>query len=167
MGNGHWVCWSGLLLSVLAFGVAPARAAIAGQPDAADVRTIDACLADAAKTKADPDICVGSVAGGCLKGASTTAAREQCSNRELLVWDAALNRDLAQLTALLGDDNAKRALRDAERDFFVAKLKKCTFERLAHKDSAESLVAAAQCDVRATARQDLWLIDQINSFKAP
>jgi hypothetical protein len=57
-------------------------------------------------------------------------------------------------------------LRGAERDFFVAKLGNCTFERIAHKDSPDALVAAALCDVRATARQDLWLIEQINSLKS-
>ncbi len=154
------------LIDLLAFAVAPVYAAIPGQPSAADVKTIEACVADARTAKTDPDACIGRVSGSCLETASTTAEKEACSNRELLVWQAALNRDYAQLTALLTDDSVKQALRDAERDFFVAKLKRCTFDRIAHRDSPDALVAAARCDVKATARQDLWLLDQINSFKS-
>ena len=57
------------LISVLAVAAAPAYATIAGQPGAANVKTIDTCLAD--------------------------AANAECSNREFLVWNAALNRDYA------------------------------------------------------------------------
>ena len=57
------------LISVLAVAAAPAYATIAGHPGAANVKTIDTCLADAAKA--------------------------ECSNREFLVWNAALNRDYA------------------------------------------------------------------------
>jgi uncharacterized protein YecT (DUF1311 family) len=149
-----------------AIAAAPAYAAIAGQPNSADVKTIEACVADAAAAKTDSDACIGRVSGSCLEKAPTTAAKEECSNRELLVWDTALNRDYARLTALLTDDSVKQALRDAERDFFVAKLKKCTFDRIVHKDSPDGLVAAAQCDVKTTARQDLWLLEQINSFNS-
>jgi uncharacterized protein YecT (DUF1311 family) len=156
-----------ILFRALVVNVTPAPAAIPGQPNEADVKTIDACLADAAKTKSDPDVCIGRVWNDCLGGAQTMAAKQECSNRELLVWDAALNRDYMHLEAFLIDGNAKQALRDAERAYAIAKLKKCTFERLAHKDDPASLVAAARCDVRETARQDLWLLDQINSFKSP
>ena len=158
--------WAALSCALTIFAT-PVFAAIAGQPDAADVKTVDACLADAAKTKGDPDICIGHVSNDCMANAQATATKEACSSRELLVWTAALNRDFAQLMTLLTDDNAKRVLRDAQRDFFVATLKRCTFERLAHKDSAASLVAAGQCDVRATAQQDLWLLEQIGSFSSP
>jgi uncharacterized protein YecT (DUF1311 family) len=155
------------LFVALVVGVTQALAAIPGQPDAAAVKTIEACLADATKAKTDPDVCIGRVWNDCLANAPTIPAKKECSDRELLVWSAALNRDYLQLTALLTDDILKQALRDAERDFIIAKSKKCTFERLAHKDSSASLMAASRCDVRDTARQDLWLRDQINSFKSP
>ena len=157
---------SAALIGVFACAAAPVWGAIPGQPNATDVKTIDACLADAAGAKTDQDVCIGRVSSGCLENALTTAAREECNNREFLVWDSALNRDYAQLTALLTADNAKQALRDAERDFFVSKLKRCTFERLAHNDSPDARVAASRCEVKATARQDLWLIEQINSLKS-
>ncbi len=153
-------------MSVLAIAATPAYAAIAGQPNPADVKTIDSCVVDARTANTDPDSCIGRVSSSCLETASTTAAMEECNNRELLVWRAALNRDYAQLTALLSDDSMKQALRDAERDFFAYELKQCTFDRIAHKDAPDALVAAARCNVKATARQDLWLLDQINSFKS-
>ena len=75
------------------------------------------------------------------------------------------NRDYAQLTALLTDDIVKQALRDAERDFQIDRLKRCSFERIAHRNTPDALVAAARCNVKAAAQQDLWLLDQINSAK--
>lgn len=154
-------------LGAAALGASPGSAAIPGQPNPADVKTIEGCLAGAAKAKSDPDVCIGQVWNDCLGSAQTDAAKKQCGDRELLVWDAALNRDYMQLEAFIIDVNAKQTLRDAERAYAIAKLKKCTFERLAHKGDPAALAAAARCDVRETARQDLWLLDQINSYKAP
>jgi uncharacterized protein YecT (DUF1311 family) len=156
---------SAALIAISGFAAARAYAAIAGRPDATDVKVIDTCLADATTAKSDPDACIGHVSSGCVEIAPTTAAKEKCIERELLVWDAALNRDYAQLTELLTDDSVKQALRDAERDFIIAKLGKCTFERIARKDSADALLAAALCNVKATARQDLWLIEQTTYLK--
>jgi uncharacterized protein YecT (DUF1311 family) len=170
--KGRRVMTTRFLIAVLAALIAPAiaagptYAAIAGQPNSADVKTIEACVADAAATKTDSDACIGRVSGSCLEKAPTTSAKEECSNRELLVWDAALNRDYARLTGLLTDDSVKQALRDAERDFFVAKLKQCTFERIVRKDAPTALAAAAQCNVKATARRDLWVLEQINSLNS-
>jgi uncharacterized protein YecT (DUF1311 family) len=152
-------------MSGLLFAANPGCAAIASQPNPEDVTTIDACVADARAAKTDPDACIGRVFGACAKTASTAPAIEECNDRELRVWQTALNRDYAQLATLLPDDNAKQALRDAERDFLVYQLKQCTFERVAHRDSPDALAAAARCTVKATARQDLWLLDQISSFK--
>ena len=155
------------LLGATAVGAPPSSAAIPGQPNPADVKTIEACLADAAKAKSDPDACIGRVSNDCLSAAQTDVAKKECSARELLVWDAALNRDYMQLEAFIIDANAKQTLRDAERSYAIDKLKKCTFERLSHKDNPAGLASAARCDVRETARQDLWLLDQINSFRTP
>jgi len=152
-------------LGLFALGFAPANADVPGRPDPADVAKIDACLADAARATTDLDACIGRISSACAETATTTAAREECSDRELLVWNGALTHDYARLTAMVADATAKQALRDAQRDFIVSKLKKCTFERLARKDSPEALVAAARCDVRATARQDLWLREQIESLE--
>ena len=157
--------FSAAVIGSATFAAGPIYAVVQGQPDANDVKAIDACLANAAATKADPSSCIGHVSDSCIEKASTTPAVEECSNREALVWDAALNRDYAQLTKLLVEDGAKQALRDAERGFAVAKLTKCTFERIPHRNSPKAVAAAAQCAVRATARQDFWLIDQINAFK--
>jgi uncharacterized protein YecT (DUF1311 family) len=154
-----------VFVSILAIVALPAYAAIPGQPNSADVKTIDACIADALAAKTDPDACIGRISSSCLEKASTSAATEECSNRELLVWEAALNRDYAQLTAVLTDDSVKQALRDAERDFLVDKLKRCSFERIARRNAPDALVAASRCNVKATAQQDLWLLDQINSVK--
>jgi uncharacterized protein YecT (DUF1311 family) len=157
---------SAALIGVLAILALPAYAAIPGQPNPDDVKTIDACIADASAAKTDPDACIGRISSGCLEKAPTSTAMKECSNRELLVWEAALNRDYAQLTALLADDSVKQALREAERDFLLDKLKRCSFERIAHRDAPDALVAAARCDVKATARQDLWLLNQIDSLKS-
>ena len=155
-----------LLNSVLA-AATPGFAAIGGQPNPADVQTIDACVGDAMTAKSDPGACIGAVSGPCLKSASTTAAMAQCSNREFLVWQAALNRDSARLMTRLPDDHAKQMLREVQRAFFVYELQQCTFERTAHKDAPPALVAAARCQARASARYDLWLIEQINAFAPP
>jgi uncharacterized protein YecT (DUF1311 family) len=152
-------------MSILAIVALPAHASIPGQPNSADVKTIEACIADAQAARTDPGACIGRISSKCLEKASTSAATEECSNRELLVWEAALNRDYAQLTALLTDDIVKQALRDAERDFQIDRLKRCSFERIAHRNTPDALVAAARCNARAAAQQDLWLLDQINSAK--
>ena len=150
-----------ILIAVRAF------AAIAGQPDAADVKTIDSCLADATTSKSDPDNCIGKFAKSCAEKAATLAATLECNNRELLVWHVALSRDYARLSERLVDVGAKQALGDVERAFLIAKEKLCAFERIAHKNSPDGLAAAARCDLKATARQDLWLIQQVNSFNSP
>ena len=95
-----------------------------------DVTTIDTCVAGALSAKTDPDACIGRVSSTCLETASTTVQKEECNSRELLVWQAALNRNYNRLMSLLTDDNVKQALRDAERDFFVFKLKQARFHRV-------------------------------------
>jgi uncharacterized protein YecT (DUF1311 family) len=131
------------------------------------VQTIDACVSDAMTAKSAPEACIGRVSSPCLKSASTTTAMEQCNNREFLVWQDALNRDYAELMTRLTDDHAKQMLREVQRAFFVFELQRCTFERTAHNDAPPALVAAARCQANATARYDLWLIEQINAFPAP
>ena len=159
---------SALLAASMSFVTIVARptcAAIPGQPKPADVTTIDTCVAGALSAKTDPDACIGRVSSTCLETASTTVQKEECNSRELLVWQAALNRNYNRLMSLLTDDNVKQALRDAERDFFVFELKQCTFDRVAHRDAPDALLTAARCNLRATARQALWLLDEINSFQ--
>jgi uncharacterized protein YecT (DUF1311 family) len=153
-------------LILFASAIAPAAADIPGQPGPADVALVESCLADAAKALADPDGCVGRVSSACAAQATTDPARARCEDRERAVWSAALNRDYERLTALVADAGVKAALRDAERGFVLAKLKTCTFERLARKDSPEALRAASRCDLRATARQDLWIRQQIAALTA-
>jgi uncharacterized protein YecT (DUF1311 family) len=155
------------LFGAFCVGATFALAAIPGHANPADIKIIDECLADSSKAKADPDICIGRVWNACLGAEQTAPGKEDCGNRELDVWIAALNRDVALLAIFLTDESAKIALREAQREYAVLKLKKCSFERIAHKDDPISLAAAARCDVRETARQDLWLLDQINSFKKP
>jgi uncharacterized protein YecT (DUF1311 family) len=154
-------------LGAATLDIAPSWAAIPGEPNAADVKTVETCLADAAKAKSDPDTCIGRVWNDCLAAAQTDPAKKACSSREFTVWKAALNRDYTQLDAFIIDADVKQTLRDAQRAYAVLMLKKCTFERLAHNQDPAALVAAARCEIRETARQDLWLLDQINSFKTP
>jgi hypothetical protein len=151
-------------IAIVSLDSGPVRSAIPGQPDAADVMAIDSCLVEAQKAKADLDTCIGRVSSGCQEKAPTLAAREECFTRELLVWDQALSRDSAKLTGLLIDGSLKEALREAERAFAVDKLRQCTFDRIAHRNSPDALLAAARCDVRTTARHDLWLRQEIDSF---
>jgi len=154
------------IIGYFAFATLHSRAAIPGRPAPADAATIDACLSDAAKSKTDPDTCVGRVSSHCAEAATTDAATLECGNREFLVWDDALNRDYAQLAALLSSDNAKQALRDLEREFFVMKLKQCTFDRIARGNTLKAAASSTQCNAEATARQDLWVIQQINSLRS-
>jgi hypothetical protein len=163
MKSRHLLIFRGAF-AIFAFTALPAYAIIPGQPDPADVKVIDECLTSVADTKTDPNSCIGRVSKGCIEKASNVAAIKECSNRETLVWNAKEIRDYAQLTKLLSNDSTTQALREAERSYVVAKLKKCTFERISHKNS-ESLASEAQCEASATARQDLWLTEQINSFK--
>src|SRR5579859_4520822 len=98
------MCKRSLSIFLAALGVgmleiAVSWAAIPGQPNPADVKTVEACLSDAAKAKSDPDTCIGRVWNDCLGAAQTDLAKKECSSRELLVWEAALNRDYAQLEA--------------------------------------------------------------------
>jgi uncharacterized protein YecT (DUF1311 family) len=164
MTSAILVIFRAVAIGALSAAGTTAYGAIPGQPNPDDVKTIDVCMANASKTSTDPDTCIGQVTTTCLKN-SPSATAKQCTDREFLVWEAALNRDYAQLNAFLADDGVKQALRDEQRDFIIARLKKCTFERIAHKNAPESLAAAAQCNVKATARQELWVLEQINSFK--
>jgi hypothetical protein len=149
-----------------AFGLSEsAFAVIPGQPDPADVHIVEQCVADAQKDKADPDRCIGKVSAACRQTATGLSAAETCVNRELVVWSAAANKHFDQLDRLLSDNDAKQALREAQRSDGLAKLKECTFVRLVHKDSSAALAASAMCNLVAVARFDLWLVDQINSFK--
>ena len=154
-----------LALSVLWLLSEPAFSAIPGRPDAADVRMIEACLGDARKDKSDPDACIGRVAAACEQTATGPSAEQGCVDRELLVWDDASNSDFEQLSARLPDNDSKQALRDVQRASLLAKLKQCTFARTAHKDSREAVKASARCNLKATARYDMWLRDMIDSFK--
>jgi uncharacterized protein YecT (DUF1311 family) len=154
-----------ILVSGFFIVAAQASGAIPGQPHPDDVQTIDACMANASKSNVGSDTCIGQVTGACLKSAPASAAIKQCSDREYLVWDAALNRDSATLMGFLVETNVKQALRDEQHDFIIGRLKRCTFERIAHKDSPDSLAAADLCNVKATAREELWVLEQISSFK--
>ncbi|MGD0723628.1 MAG: lysozyme inhibitor LprI family protein [Roseiarcus sp.] len=155
------------LLAVLTLAAPPAGADIPGQPAAADVALVDSCLAQAAAAKTDADACIGRVEAACAAEAATAAAKRQCSNREYLVWNVALDRDYLRLFAMVADEAAKRALREAEREFAIVKLKRCTFERIARGNSPDALIAASRCEVQATARQDLWLREQVDLLKSP
>src|SRR5271168_3429808 len=64
------------LMSAIILSPKPTDAAIAGQPDPADVATIDSCVADARAAKTDPGICIGRVSGSCLETAAATSAME-------------------------------------------------------------------------------------------
>jgi hypothetical protein len=164
MKSRHLFIFRGVF-AIFVFAAAPAYAIVAGQPDSVDAKVIDECLTSVADAKADPNGCIGRVSKGCLEKASDVAAIKECSNRESLVWNAREIRDYAQLTKLLRDDSVTQVLREAERSYVIAKLKKCTFERISHKNSAKSLASEAECEATSTARQDLWLTEQIDSFK--
>jgi uncharacterized protein YecT (DUF1311 family) len=156
-----------ILIGFLSALTEPGIAAIPGQPAPADVKTIEDCLASVAQDKTDPDACIGKVTAMCQQTASgpASAAAQVCVSRELLVWDSASNRDFAHLSALLADSDTKEALREVQRSFVLFKLKECTFVRIAHKDSADALAAASRCNLKASARYEIWLLDQIDSFK--
>lgn len=153
MPNGY----RAILLAVLAAG--PVRAADA--PQAADVRAIEACVADAAKTHKPPETCVGRVYGACVERESTTAAMNACVDREFLVWDTRLNRAYDKLMGLLEPD-AKPLLREIERLFISAKDKKCQFDYVANGGGTMWSTTGSECAAAETARQSLWLADKID-----
>jgi uncharacterized protein YecT (DUF1311 family) len=156
-----------ILFGFLSALTEPGIAAIPGQPAPADVKTIEDCLASVEKDKTDPDACIGKVTAMCQQTASgpAAAAAQVCISRELLVWNSASNRDFARLNALLTDSDAKEALREVQRSFVLFKLKECTFVRIARKDPVDALAAGSRCNLKATARYEIWLLDQVDALK--
>jgi len=68
--------------AMLALPLSSPWAAIAGQPDPADVQAVDLCLKNAKSANSSPDSCIGVVAKACQASASTAQAKEACNQRE-------------------------------------------------------------------------------------
>jgi hypothetical protein len=75
-----------VLSALLAMNCAPAGAQ---QANAADLKTINACLAKADKTGELGTTCIGLIADACTRKAGNDVAKAKaCAERELTVWNA-------------------------------------------------------------------------------
>ncbi len=145
-------------------GMAHAQDAATAQ----DRAVIDKCLADAKKTKALPESCIGAVQKPCLDtpdGQSTLGMRE-CSNREAAVWDERLNKAYKALLDELGSVDAERdgknvkgadLIRDAERAWLTFRDKQCDVTGLPMEGGSGAGVLIDDCYLEQTAQHALWL----------
>lgn len=153
-----------LMLAVVGAGIVCAQDA----PTAADRAVIDKCLADARKTKALPESCIGAVQKPCLDspdGQSTLGMRE-CSNREMAVWDERLNKAYKAFLDQNGDTDAERdgrkvkgadLIRDAERAWLTFRDKQCDVTGLPMEGGTGAYVLIDDCYLDLTADHALWL----------
>lgn len=153
-----------ILAAPLTIGLAArARADIAGHPPAADVRVVEDCLHQQGGGGA-PQSCIGSLSAPCQKLAPSPQAKAACNEKEVVVWSVAAVRDFGLLDSLSASDAIRQSLRQVRSDYERAKSELCTFERISRGNSPEALLAASQCRLDATARQDLWLKSQIEAL---
>jgi len=141
-----------------------AEAAIAGRPDPADVRVVEDCLAHASSGGTPSESCVGVLAKPCEASAATPQAKAKCVEREDAVWSVAGVHDLTRLNVVITSDSAREALREAQTGYERAKSGLCTFMRVSRGNSPDGLLAASECRLAASARQDLWLESQIEAL---
>lgn len=157
-----------LILSLILVSVGAGIARAQDAPTAADRAVIDKCLADAKKTKALPESCIGAVQKPCLdtpEGQSTVGMRE-CSNRETAVWDERLNKAYRAFLDQNGDVDAERngkkmkgadLIRDAERAWLTFRDKQCDVTGLPMEGGTGAYVLIDGCYLDQTAQHALWL----------
>ena len=133
-----------------------ATASAAPPPDpGADARLIAACVAGSGNLE---PTCIGRMADACLKTADSTQRMAECETHELKVWDGWLNRDYAVVMARL-NPRARAALRGIERAFVADTARRCGFVATVNGATTMNAPSVAECRLRATAVQWLWLKD--------
>jgi hypothetical protein len=140
-----------LLLLLLATGAA------AG-PNAADTKTIEACLKAATDQGASGFGCIGIIADPCIKKVSETDAYREasrtCAARELAVWSARLQRAVANV-GKGGFKEVSSALAASQKSWSESLTRLCpVFEKL---DPGMSLGGANYCRMQETAMRVLLL----------
>lgn len=140
--------------ALLASFTAAARAAPPRDPDA-DARLIAACVAGSGDLETS---CIGRMADACLKTADSTQRMAECETRELKIWDGWLNRDYAAVMARL-NPRPRAALRGIERAFVADVARRCGFIATVNGPTTMNAPHVAECRLRATAVQWLWLKD--------
>ncbi len=143
--------------ALLASFTAVARAAPPPDPDAG-ARLIAACVAGAGNMATS---CIGLMADTCLKTADSTQRMAECETHELKIWDGWLNRDYPAVMARL-KPRARTALRRIEHAFVAETARRCGFIATVNGPTTMNAPHVAECRLRATAIQWLWLKD----FKA-
>ncbi len=153
-----------LIFAYAGVGIAHAQEA----PTAADRSVIDACLANAKKTKALPESCIGAVQKPCLDApdGQSTFGMKDCSNRETAVWDERLDKAYKAFLDQNGDIDAVRdgkkvegadLIRDAERAWLAFRDKQCDVTGLPMEGGSGAGVLIDDCYLEQTAQHALWL----------
>ena len=134
---------------------APVAMAEAAKPAPKDAAAVQACLKSDRGAELDGERCIGVVADPCLDKANSTADMNECSGRELRVWDALLNAAYGQVREMI-DAEQQIKLRDMQRAWIASRDKTCQFYWDFHQGSIASPMAA-YCMVRETARRTMFL----------
>jgi uncharacterized protein YecT (DUF1311 family) len=117
-----------LVLALTVTAPMPAHAAGSGSAvvSAADLATLDACLASAVAEDRSPDTCIGQISSPCLDApdAASTAAMVGCLGREAEAWDQVLNREY--VVAMRNPERRVRtALQQAQRAWLTSRERTC------------------------------------------
>jgi uncharacterized protein YecT (DUF1311 family) len=136
---------------------------------------LEACLKEASEKGQKPEQCIGAVEGPCLEepGGESTIGMKNCAGREIDAWDERLNATyrkvmagpLAQIRTQRMDGAGSRSvtgaeiIRDAQRAWLAARVKKCTAAGLPMEGGTGEGLLYLRCFLRETAQQTLWLED--------
>jgi uncharacterized protein YecT (DUF1311 family) len=154
-----------LLTALLAACAVPALAKSppADPPQAADIQTIDQCLAEQKAKNADAGVCIGKVADPCAAtpAGQTTYGMMDCTKREIAVWDSKLN---AAYQALQKDASPKRksTLREAQRAWIADKEKTCLIPYAVFEGGTIAGPMGGACVNDFTARRFMLLNDYLH-----
>lgn len=139
-----------LVLPLLA---APLLAAAEPTVDAA---AVEACFDSAGWGRSDPD-CVGEPAKACASAQTppdTTLAISFCTMDEARAWDVLLNREYkAAREALSGVPGVADKLLEAQRAWIALRDADCTVAYDKYDGGSMRTIAAADCNLRHTARR--------------
>jgi uncharacterized protein YecT (DUF1311 family) len=140
-----------------------AKSPPADPPQAADIQTIDQCLAEQKAKNADAGVCVGKVSDPCMStpAGGTTYGMMDCSKREIAVWDSKLN---TAYLALQKDASPKlkSTLRDAQRAWITDKEKTCLIPYAVFEGGTIAGPMGGACVNEFTARRFLLLNDYLH-----
>jgi uncharacterized protein YecT (DUF1311 family) len=144
-------------LATLALSLA-AGSAIADEPQARDLKAVQACLKAHDAASDDQEKCIGVVARPCVRKINDQPPSEVmgCYDREQRAWDMLLNAAYHKLRDNLDDDQRDK-LRDMQKSWLDTRDRTCAF----YYDYFQGTMAnpmIRNCNNRETARRALFLI---------